>query len=210
MTKSGLTDICDTFSDNYNSNNINHTENDDENNYRRATNSGNTIDNDQIRAEPRRSARVLLSLIGQLPEEFIAKVSPEMGSAIKRRIKLPAVCMTMSAGLIAASSVVMMKCFYEVLQSGEASNHILFFSCLILMGFGFAALQTYILNLSMKYYNNTDVNPIYESFRMISWMLSGLILLDESKFYTWSELFQLGGSVLVIIAGIYVMTMKQS
>jgi len=63
-----------------------------------------------------------------------------MGTEIKKRIKLPAVCMTMSAGLIAASSVVMMKCFYEVLQSGEASNHILFFSCLILMGFGFAAL----------------------------------------------------------------------
>ena len=112
-----------------------------------------------------------------------------MGAAIKKRIKLPAVCMTMSAGLIAASSVVMMKCFYEVLQSGEASNHILFFTSLVLMGFGFACLQTYILNLSMKYYNNTDVNPIYESFRMISWMLSGLVLLDESKFYTWSELF---------------------
>ena len=133
-----------------------------------------------------------------------------MGTAIKKRIKLPAVCLTMSAGLFAASSVVMMKCFYEVIQSGEASNHILFTLFFTLLGFGFAALQTYLLNLSMKYYNNTDVNPIYESFRMISWMLSGLILLDESKFYTWGELFQLFGCVFFIIAGIYVLTMKQS
>ena len=72
MTKSGLTEICETFSDNYNSNNNNFIENDSENNYQRAPSNANNQDKDQLREEPRRSARVLLSLIGQLPEEFIA------------------------------------------------------------------------------------------------------------------------------------------
>ena len=72
MTKSGLTDICETFSDNYNSNNNNFIENDNENNYQRAPSNAYFQDKEQLREEPRRSARVLLSLIGQLPEEFIA------------------------------------------------------------------------------------------------------------------------------------------
>ena len=57
------------------------------------------------------------------------------------------------------------------------------------LGISFFLFQMYFLNLSMKYYNNTEVNPIYESVRMIGWILSGLILLDESKLYSWIELF---------------------
>ena len=62
----------------------------------------------------------------------------------------------------------------------------------------------------MKYFNNTDVMPIYESFVLMNWMVSGLVLLDESKLYTWGELFRLGASCLLVILGIYVITLKKS
>ena len=73
-----------------------------------------------------------------------------------------------------------------------------------------AGMQTYLLNMSMKYFNNTDVMPIYQSFILINWMVSGLVLLDESALYTWGELTLLGASCLLVISGIFVLTRKQS
>ena len=52
--------------------------------------------------------------------------------------------------------------------------------------------------------------PVYQSFVLINWMVSGLVLLDESKLYTWSELFRLGASCLLVVLGIFVITLKQS
>ena len=81
---------------------------------------------------------------------------------------------------------------------------------LCLMGLAMAAMQAYLLNLSMKYFNNTDVMPIYQSFVLMNWMLSGLVLLDESNLYTWGELFMLSASCCLVIMGIFVLTLKQS
>ena len=62
----------------------------------------------------------------------------------------------------------------------------------------------------MKYFNNTDVMPIYQSFILMTWMGSGLVLLDESALYTWVELILLGASCMLVISGIFVLTLKQS
>lgn len=52
--------------------------------------------------------------------------------------------------------------------------------------------------------------PIYQSFILMNWMISGLVLLDESKLYTWGELALLAASCLLVILGIFVLTLKQS
>ena len=62
----------------------------------------------------------------------------------------------------------------------------------------------------MKYYNNIDVMPIYQSFILMNWMVSGLVLLDESSLYSWRELLRLGASCLLVILGIFILTLKQS
>ena len=64
------------------------------------------------------------------------------------------------------------------------------------------------LNLSMKYYNNLDVMPIYQSTILMGLMVSGLLVLNESALYTVGELFLLFGSAIVVIAGIYLLTKK--
>lgn len=48
-----------------------------------------------------------------------------------------------------------------------------------------AGLQCYCLNIAMKYYNNLDVMPIYQSMILMLVMLSGLIILDESANYSF-------------------------
>lgn len=60
----------------------------------------------------------------------------------------------------------------------------------------------------MKYYNNIDVMPIYQSFSLMSLMLSGLVLLDESSLYSWGELLRLAASCLLVFLGIFILTLK--
>ena len=48
-----------------------------------------------------------------------------------------------------------------------------------------AGIQCISLNIAMKYYNNLDVMPIYQSMILMLVMLSGLIILDESANYSF-------------------------
>ena len=116
----------------------------------------------------------------------------------------------MGSGLCGGTSLVMMKSFGEILNTDERHEHKFMALLFVTVGLSMAATQTYLLNLSMKYFNNTDVMPIYQSFVLINWMVSGLVLLDESKLYTWGELLRLAASCLLVIAGIFVLTLKQS
>ena len=160
--------------------------------------------------EPRRTARVLLPLLGKLPKELIADISPDAGMKLRNNIKVPVILLTLCSSLCGGSSIVMMKCFNEIANGTEFSEHGFFAMILLVTALTAAYLQMYMLNLSIKYFNNIDVMPIYQSFILINWMVSGLVLLDESSLYTWSELFMLGGSCLLVILGILVLTLKQS
>ena len=116
----------------------------------------------------------------------------------------------MGSGLCGGTSLVMMKSFGEILNGSDLHEHKFMALLFVAIGLSMAATQTYLLNLSMKYFNNTDVMPIYQSFILINWMVSGLVLLDESKLYTWGELLRLAASCLLVIAGIFILTRKQS
>ena len=163
-----------------------------------------------VMKEPRRAARVLLPLLGNLPKELIADISPEAGMKLRNNIKVPIILLTLCSSLCGGSSLVMMKSFNEIVNGTELSEHKLFAFSLLIMALSAAGMQTYMLNLSMKYFNNIDVMPIYQSFVLINWMVSGLILLNESSLYSWSELVMLGASCLLVILGIFVLTLKQS
>ena len=66
------------------------------------------------------------------------------------------------------------------------------------------------LNMSIKFYNNIDVMPIYQSSILVNMMIAGMVLMDESKFYSWKDLFILYFAGLTIVSGIYVLTKKQN
>ena len=62
----------------------------------------------------------------------------------------------------------------------------------------------------MKYYNNLDVMPIYQSTILMGLMVAGLLVLNESALYTWGQLSILFASAIVVIAGIFILTKKQN
>ncbi len=73
-----------------------------------------------------------------------------------------------------------------------------------------ATINIYILNLSMRYYPNLDVMPIYQSMVLMFMMVAGLVVLNESSLYNWGELLMLYGSAGFVILGIFILTQKQN
>ena len=145
-----------------------------------------------------------------MPEELVTKISPGAGLKLKNNIKVPIVLLTMVSGLCGGTSIVMLKGFGTIVNGTELAGNVFLALVLVIVGLGSATIQMYMLNQSMKYYNNIDVMPIYQSFVLINWMVSGLVLLDESSLYSWGELIRLGASCSLVILGIIVLTKKQS
>lgn len=71
-----------------------------------------------------------------------------------------------------------------------------------------SSLQVHLLNLAMKYYDQVEVVPIFQTCLMIMWITSGLIILNEQKFYSWPELAGILGSICLCIIGIKFLSMK--
>ena len=153
---------------------------------------------------------MLIDLLGKLPKDLVEQMSPEAGSSLQRNLKVPAVFMCLTSGLTGGTSLVMIKCMGEIVHGPELSTNLALTISLGAFGFLIAVLQTYMLNMSMKHYNNIDVMPMHQSFTLLSWLISGLVLLDESKFYTWGELAMLFASAALIIIGIFILTKKQA
>ena len=73
-----------------------------------------------------------------------------------------------------------------------------------------AVLQIIILNIAMRYYNNLDIVPVYQSLILIMMLLCGWMLLNEIQYYEYIEIAGLIGSSLLVIIGIKIVTMKTS
>ena len=162
-----------------------------------------------IPSDPRRPARVLINLIDKCPIELILKMSP--GSRrLKKNLKVPMIFLCWSCGVVNGCSLVFLKICGEIVNSPEAHNHILFTVLMGAMGGLCAVFNVYALNMSMKYYQNLDVMPAYQSFILMHMILSGLIVLNEAALYSVWELVKLSGSAVLVIAGIYVLTQKKN
>jgi len=114
----------------------------------------------------------------------------------------------LNAGLQSGLSIVFLKLFGELIQSGTAGEHL---GMLFTLGF-FMALsavsQTHSLNIAMKEYDQLEVMPIFQAFLMIMWMLGGMIVLNEISYYTAIQLFGIFLSICISCAGIKVLTLK--
>ena len=60
----------------------------------------------------------------------------------------------------------------------------------------------------MKFYDQLEVVPVYQTCLMILWILTGLIILDEKQFYGGLQLTAIFASVLFCCIGIKILTMK--
>ena len=116
----------------------------------------------------------------------------------------------MTCGLMNGCSLVYIKVCLEIMNSPEASSNMFFSITMLCLG-GFTGVINLIsVNMSLKFYNNLDVMPTYQSSILINVMVAGMILIDESKLYTWTELILIYSAGLVVILGIYILTKKQN
>lgn len=101
-----------------------------------------------------------------------------------------------------------MKLVTELGESGEFWNH-LGLSCGLMWGVGSSgAIQIHMLNKAMKYYEQMEAIPIYQTSVSIMWILTGLIVFDEIRFYSEMQLLGIAGSVVLSCVGIKFLTMK--
>ena len=68
----------------------------------------------------------------------------------------------------------------------------------------------HFINLSVRFYDQTDVVPIFSAAMLVAEMSSGLIVGGETSLYNAKELTGIFLSCLVCIAGISVLVLKKS
>ena len=83
------------------------------------------------------------------------------------------------------SGLVCLKVGGEVINSEELQSNVFFAFMMVALGGMCAATSIYLLNMSMKYFSNLDVMPIYQSMILMHMMAAGLLVLDESALYSW-------------------------
>jgi len=71
-----------------------------------------------------------------------------------------------------------------------------------------ALMQLHLVNCAMKYYDSMEAVPVYQTCLMIMWIVSGLIVLDEKRYYSWPKLLSIMGSIMLCCIGIKFLTMK--
>ena len=115
-----------------------------------------------------------------------------------------------STATFSGLNVCLLKCFGEILAVNDFWTMPFMVSSLIVSIILGAILQIIILNMALRYYNNLDVIPVYQSLILTMLLVCGWVLLNEISFYTTKQIFGLIGSAIIVISGIKVITMKTS
>ena len=64
------------------------------------------------------------------------------------------------------------------------------------------------LNLAMKYFDQLQVMPIFMTTVMVLWICSGLMILQESKNYSWGQLFSIYAAFIICCIGVKILMSK--
>ena len=66
------------------------------------------------------------------------------------------------------------------------------------------------LNISMKYYDQLDVIPIFMTANLVFGIVCGMVFLDEYAMYTWYGFIFVSLGIIMCIAGITVIVLKNN
>ena len=62
--------------------------------------------------------------------------------------------------------------------------------------------------MAMKEYDQLEVMPIFQAMLMMMWMLGGMVVLNEIRYYSAWQLFGIFISICVCCTGIKIILMK--
>ena len=99
-------------------------------------------------------------------------------------IKAPMVLIISTSSAVSSLTIVMLKLITELIQSQDMTDHIgltlLLIGLICVTGPG----QLHLINLAMKYYDQMEVIPTYSTTTMSLWIVTGLIVFNEARFYS--------------------------
>lgn len=155
---------------------------------------------------PIRPTRFLVELLCDLPVSFVRQEFPEF-TVLWYLIRAPMIFILITDGMLSGLNMAIGKLLGEAIASGVPvlSNFVMWLTIALLVG---ATIQLYLLNVAMKIYRQIDVVPVYESLSLVFIIVAGLVLFNESVYYTWGELASILAGAFVIVIGIVILALK--
>ena len=113
-------------------------------------------------------------------------------------------------GLLGGYTTVLFKFFTELIIEGKSLKVAAMSFTLLACALFANLLQLVFLNISMKYYDQLDVIPIFMTSFLVFGIVCGLVFLDEWDLYNWSSGLGIFCGVLLCIAGIALIVLKNA
>jgi hypothetical protein len=120
------------------------------------------------------------------------------------------------SGIVGAQSVLLAKCVGQLLADTLSSNSVLFFywqSYVIVIGLAISIVwQIRILNDALQQFDALYIVPVFQSFWILTSVLSGMIFFNEYKdvFFNVGNGIGFVTGVLLTIGGVYALSQRHS
>ena len=151
--------------------------------------------------------RVFIQQIFDLETEQIKKLDP---SFKKYRVRLLLLLYPWSSGILSTITSSYIKGVAELLKTNSfvfnLSNPAIYILLFLMVGTLVSQLK--FMNMSLQYYNQLEVVPIYQSFVIMSNLMCACIIFNEFRNYAWQSLLLITIGTLICISGILVMMKK--
>ena len=160
-----------------------------------------TSNTDEQRQLDHKPSRVLIQLINAIPLELLNEISPRSIN-LRRFGKAPLVMLLSVASIQVGVDLIFFKFAQQLIGNGSFKEDWFLIITLTLIAISMALFNIHWVNLSVKFYDQTDVIPIYMASLMITEMLCGLIIGNEFRLYNAAQLFGIFFSSITAVAGI--------
>lgn len=116
--------------------------------------------------------------------------------------------MILSSAIQSGMSIIFLKLLAELMQAQIFVDNLLLSFIMVAFIFVSAAFQMHMLNCAMKYYDQIEVMPIYQTCIMIMWITTGMIVFEETQYYSSGQLGVISVSIVACCIGIYFLYAK--
>ena len=145
-----------------------------------------------------------------MTRDQLAQVSNQSQS-LKTFIKAPMMLQAFTSALLSGITIVMLKLLTTlVFQGHDVWENIWLVILLLVIILLNSPIQMHVLNLAIKYYDQIEVMPVYQTAVMVLWICTGLIIFDEARFYSTLDLLGIVGSILLCCIGCGFLMVKTS
>ena len=162
---------------------------------------------DEEDKETDRPERDLINVLYALPPDSVALVSPRT-QGLKKWLMVPMLVFAMLPAMVSSLSELFMKVAGVVLIRAQKPTDYLWLLVFVPLLVLTAQRTIVYVNYGIKYYNQMEVMPIYQTCLLIHNILVGMLCLNELQFYTTEMLAAIGLSTLINCLGIYVLLEK--